>query len=70
MAWNTAKMQAVLDHWSTRRTITVPPELIGRVAPTRTEGINLRRVFRFPIEQYADQLLPSLPVQKSTAAKA
>jgi Iron/manganese superoxide dismutases, C-terminal domain len=26
------------------------PELIGRVAPTRTEGINLRGVFRFPVE--------------------
>ena len=28
-------------------------------APTRTEGINLRG-FGFPIEQYADRLLPSL----------
>jgi hypothetical protein len=37
----------------------VPPELIGRIAPTRTEGINLRGVFSFPIEQYAEQLLPS-----------
>jgi hypothetical protein len=30
-----------------------------RIAPTRTEGINMRGLFRFPIEQYADQLLPS-----------
>jgi hypothetical protein len=27
-------------------------------APTRTEGINLRGVFSFPIEQYAEQLAP------------
>jgi hypothetical protein len=41
MAWNTAQMQAVLDRWANRRQI-VPPELTGRIAPTRLEGINLR----------------------------
>jgi hypothetical protein len=34
MVWNTSRMQAVLDGWSSRRRI-VPPEQIGRVAPTR-----------------------------------
>jgi hypothetical protein len=33
MAWNTMKMQPVLDRWNTRRSTTVPPELIGRIAP-------------------------------------
>ena len=33
MAWNTAQMQQVLDHWAQRRGGAVPPELIGRVAP-------------------------------------
>src|ERR1019366_5077291 len=42
-----------------RRNGAIPPELIARCAPTRTEGLNMRGVFRFPIEQYADQLLPS-----------
>jgi hypothetical protein len=46
MAWNTMNMQVVLDRWNTRRSTTVPPELLGRIAPTRTEGINLRGVFR------------------------
>jgi hypothetical protein len=46
----------------------VPPELIGRIAPTRTEGLNLRGVFSFPIEEYSPQLLPSLVAQKSRAA--
>jgi hypothetical protein len=50
MAWNTAQMQAVLDRWANRRQI-VPRELIGRVAPTRLEGIDLRGVFRFPVER-------------------
>jgi hypothetical protein len=70
MAWNTMKMQLVLDRWNTRRSTIVPPELIGRIAPIRTEGINLRGVFSFPIEQYAEQLLPSLAATKSRAVGA
>jgi TnpA family transposase len=65
MAWNTMKMQVLLDRWHARRSNAVPPELIGRIAPTRTEGINLRGVFAFPVEQYAGQLLPSLAAGKS-----
>ncbi|HEX7498966.1 MAG TPA: hypothetical protein VF524_01545 [Polyangia bacterium] len=45
----------------------VPPELIGRIAPTRLEGINLRGVFRFPVERYAGQLLPSQIAAKTSA---
>jgi TnpA family transposase len=67
MAWNTAPMQQVLDHWAQRRSGVVPPELIGRIAPTRTEGINLRGVFRFPVERYADKILPSAAVDRTTA---
>jgi TnpA family transposase len=59
MAWNTAQMQAVFDKWGQRRSGAVAPELIGRIAPTWTERINMRGVFRFPIEKYAAQLLPS-----------
>ena len=36
-----------------------PPELIGRIASTHIEGLNLRGIFRFPIEEYAAQLLPT-----------
>ncbi|HEF4773620.1 TPA: Tn3-like element IS1071 family transposase, partial [Burkholderia multivorans] len=60
MAWNTSQMQAVLDRWSNRRQV-IPPELIGKIAPTRLESINLRGVFRFPVDRYADQILPSRP---------
>jgi hypothetical protein len=66
-AWNTAQMQTVLDRWAHRRQI-VPPELIGRIAPTRLEGINLRGVFRFPVERYAGQLLPSQMAAKTSAS--
>jgi hypothetical protein len=70
MAWNTMKMQLVLDRWNTRPSTAVPPELIGRIAPTRTEGINLRGVFSFPIEQYVEYLLPTLAATKSRAVGA
>lgn len=49
---------------------SVPPALIGRIAPTRTEGINLHGVFSFPIDQYAEQLLPTTVATKSRAVGA
>ena len=66
MAWNTAQMQAVLDRWANRRQI-VPPELTGRIAPTRLEGHQPARVFRFPLERYAGQILPSQTAAKTSA---
>jgi TnpA family transposase len=67
MAWNTAQIQQVLDHWAQRRGGAIPPQLTGRIAPTRTEGINLRGVFRFPLEPYADKILPSATAKKTMA---
>ncbi len=64
MAWNTAKMQAIFDRWAQRRSGAIPSELIARIAPTRTEGLNMRGIFSFPIEQYAALLLPSWATPK------
>lgn len=50
MACNTRQMLAVLDRWANWRQF-VPPELLGSTAPTRLAGINLRRVFRFPVDR-------------------
>ena len=69
MAWNTAQMQATFDRLNARKSTAVPPVLIGRIAPTRTEGINLRGVFRFPVESYADKLLPSIPPKSRAGAR-
>jgi TnpA family transposase len=65
MAWNTAKMQAIFDQSARRRSGAIPPELIARCAPTRTEGLNMRGIFQFPIELYLAQLLPSWVGPKS-----
>lgn len=45
-----------------------PHELIGHIAPTRLEGINLRGAFRFPLERYAGQILPSQTAAKTSAS--
>ena len=59
-----------LDHWAQRRVGSVPPELMGRIAPPRTESINLRGIFRFPVERYVDKILPSVAAKTTTADRA
>ena len=66
MAWNTMQMQAVVDRWANRRQI-IEADIMAKIAPTRLSGINLRGVFRFPVERYAADLMPSLAVPKSEA---
>ena len=68
MAWNTTQMQAgarSLGHTgarSSRRTHRTH----RADAP---EGINLRGVFRFPIERYVARLLPSQTAAKTSAMR-
>jgi len=59
MAWNTMQMQAVVNRWANRRQV-IEAEIMAKIAPTRLSGINLRGVFRFPVERYAADLKPSL----------
>ena len=68
MAWNTAQIQAILDRWANRRQL-IAAQLLRRIAPTRIEGINLRGVFRFPVERFADQILPSRTASIKAAAR-
>jgi hypothetical protein len=52
MAWNTMQMQAVVNRWANRRQV-IEADIMAKIAPTRLNGINLRGVFRFPVERYA-----------------
>ena len=45
-------------------------ETLGFHSLSDAQGVNLRGVFSFPIEQYAEQLLPSLAATKSRAVGA
>ena len=68
MAWNTMQMQAVLNRWANRRQM-IEADIIAKIAPARLNGINLRGVFRFPVDRYryAADLMPSLEVPISAA---
>ena len=59
MAWNTMQMQAVVNRWANRRQV-IEADIMAKIAPTRLSGINLRGVFRFPVERYVADLMPSL----------
>jgi hypothetical protein len=51
-------MQAALD--GIRAAGVEPPSQdLRRVAPTNLEGINLRGTLDFPVEKYAERILPS-----------
>jgi TnpA family transposase len=58
MAWNTMQMQAVVNRWANRRQV-IESDIMAKIAPTRLSGINLRGVFRFPVERFAADLMPS-----------
>ncbi|MEB0030480.1 hypothetical protein QN372_06980, partial [Undibacterium sp. RTI2.1] len=49
----------VVNRWANRRQI-IEADIMAKIAPTRLSGINLRGVFRFPVERYAADLMPSL----------
>ena len=49
IAWNTMQMQAVLNRWANRRQM-IEADIMAKIAPTRLTGINLRGVFRFPVD--------------------
>ncbi|MEO7128284.1 MAG: Tn3 family transposase [Rhodoferax sp.] len=66
MTWNTMQMQAVVNRWANRRQV-IEADIMAKIAPTRLSGINLRGVFRFPVERYAADLMPSLAPSINTA---
>ena len=69
MAWNTSRMQAIVDSWNQQGQGPVPEELIGRIAPTHIEGINLRGIFWFPIEQFGAHPCPGLQHTEKSAPR-
>ena len=58
MAWNAGHMQTA---WEGIKEAGGEPvtEDLRRIAPTNIEGINLRGTFDFPVERFAQRILPS-----------
>jgi len=53
MAWNTYRMQAVIDQVPNDH----PDEVLSRIAPIGHKHINMRGVLKFELAQYASSLL-------------
>ncbi len=58
MAWNAGHMQAGLDRIRAAGGEPTSEDL-RHIAPTNIESVNLRGTFDFPVEKYAERILPS-----------
>lgn len=58
MAWNASHMQTALERIRQAGGTPLPGDM-RRVAPTDIQGINLRGTFDFPIEKFAERIMPS-----------
>lgn len=70
MAWNTMHMQAAADKIETVTGEKLLTDDVRRIAPTNTEGINLRGTFDFPLADYAARILPSTAFSAAPARNA
>lgn len=64
VAYNTWKLHEVVE---TRRTVgrAVPSdEILAHIAPIAFGHINFRGMYRFPLDRYADRLVPSMPAAR------
>lgn len=58
MGWNAGHMQSAYERIRAEGAEPLSEDL-RRVAPTNIEGVNLRGTFDFPVEKYAELILPS-----------
>jgi hypothetical protein len=58
MAWNAGHMQTAWEALKHAGGEPVTGDL-RRIAPTNIEGVNLRGTFDFPVEKFAQRILPS-----------
>ncbi len=58
MGWNAEHMQRAYERIRAEGAEPAGEDM-RRVAPTNIEGINLRGTFEFPVEKYAERILPS-----------
>ncbi len=63
IAWNTMKMQQVVDRWRKEKH-PIEDTWLRRMGPVHFGHINFRGLMAFGVEQYADALLDSLPQKR------
>ena len=64
IAWNTARMQGVVDRWRKDGQV-IEDSWLRRMGPVHFGHINFRGTFRFSVERYADALLQKAPAAKT-----
>jgi TnpA family transposase len=57
MAWNTQRMQQVVDQWKHQFPERTDPSVLAHIAPIHHGHINLRGIFQFPFGPYRAALL-------------
>ena len=64
MAWNTHRLQAVIDQTPNDH----PDEVLSRMAPIGHKHINLRGILTFDFAQHASGLLRQAPIASNDRA--
>lgn len=67
IAWNTMKMQEVVDFWRLRKE-PIEDTWIRRMGPVHFEHINFRGIISFNLYPFADTLLAKQPRKRAHAA--
>jgi hypothetical protein len=65
VAYNTWKLNEVIEGRRARNRPMLSDAILAHVAPIAFSHINFRSIYRFPIEQYLDRLLPSAQLPKA-----
>ncbi len=63
IAWNTMKMQQVVDDWKARRQ-PIDDSWLRRMGPVHFSHINFRGPIAFELERFLDDLLQRMPTTK------
>lgn len=69
IAWNTMKMQQVLDDWKTKKH-PIEDDWLRRMGPVHFSHINFRGTIAFEIDRFLDDLLQRTPKAKTPTKKS
>jgi len=59
MAWNTQRLQRAVDREAQRTAPRYSVDALRSIGPVGHRHINLRGIYRFPVERYSERLMPS-----------
>ncbi|MBP8100592.1 MAG: Tn3 family transposase [Burkholderiaceae bacterium] len=67
IAWNTMKMQDVVDHWKSLK-LPIEDSWLRRMGPVHFEHVNFKGIINFEIDPFFDALVQRQPKQRSRHA--